>query len=203
MILKLSSKKKRIIPKPSTTNKQTNKQHYILKSRYKTKGPASSMSCSHFYLVSQAVFQATSSCMQQQANHPLVLFVCNSFGCAQSRVDSRSKNTHTHTRLCCSCAGWRLPTTQAFVLALPPSGNWRFASALVHEPGFKTPQKWQFSWATFLFLHHASLDGCVGIFFKTLNYIYRIHPFLTLNYTYNIHPFLTLNYTYNIHPFKP
>jgi len=52
--------------------------------------------------------------------------------------------------VCCSCAGWRLPTPQAFVLALPPSGKWRFASALVHAPGFKTPQKWQFSWATFL-----------------------------------------------------
>jgi hypothetical protein len=61
------------------------------------------MSCSHFYFVSKAVFEATSSCMQQQANHPLVLFVCNSFGCAQSRVDSRWKThtyTHTHTRDC-------------------------------------------------------------------------------------------------------
>jgi hypothetical protein len=73
VILKLSSTKKRIIPKPSTTTttKQTNTT--FLKSRYKTKEPASSMSCSHFYFVSKAVFQATCSCMQQQANHPLVL----------------------------------------------------------------------------------------------------------------------------------
>jgi hypothetical protein len=140
--------KKRVIPKPSTTNKQTNK-HYILKSRYKTKGPASSMSCSHFYFASKAVFQATSSCMQQQPNHPLVRLCAIPLAARNPVQIVDGKHTHTHTRVCCSCAGWRLPTTQAFVLALPPSGNWGFASALVHAPGFKTPQKWQFSWATF------------------------------------------------------
>ncbi len=167
MILKLSSTKKRILPKPSTrTNKQTT-LHYILKSRYKTKGPTSSMSCSHFYFVSKGSFSSHIELHARASQSSACPVVCNSFGCAQSRVDSRlKKHTHTHTRLCCSCAGWRLPTPQAFVLALPPSGNWRFASALVHAPGFKAPQKWQFPWATFLVLHHApSLDGCVGIFF--------------------------------------
>ncbi len=123
---------------------QTNKQHYILKSRYKFKGPASSMSCSDFYFVSKASFWSHIQLHATASQSSASPFMRNSFGCAQSRVDCRWKHTHTRDCVVVVRGGDCRRRKRLFLLCRQVAIGDLFQLLYMHRD-LKTPQKWQFT----------------------------------------------------------
>jgi hypothetical protein len=152
------------------------------------------MSCSHFYFVSKAVFEATSSCMQQQANHPLLLLCAIPLAARNPVQIVDGKHTHAHThaheivlQLCgvatadaasvCSCfaAKWQLTIC--------------FSSCYMHLD-LRRHKSGSFLWATF-FCFCITPPHWMNVWD---DFLYRIHPFLTPKlHLQHFHPFSTPN----------